>query len=506
MKKITVWILGDQLLEAHPALQAAEEATERKNIRVLLVQSAGRMGKRPYQRKKLVLLFSAMRHYAELLREMDYTVDYVKSETFGQALRDHVAEHEPDLLLTMAAADYNGRHFQQTQLPDKLNIPVKVLPNTHFLLGQFNPYPGTPDKKVILEYFYREMRRHFDILMDDDDPAGGDWNYDKENRKSLPDEIDLPDLPPYEADEITQAVMEEVAELPNGVGTVEGFNLAVTHQQAQKAFEQFMAERMENFGAYEDAMTERHATLFHAVISPYLNIGLLEPLPLIKAAEAAYRDGSAPINSVEGFVRQILGWREYMYWQYWQLMPEMREMNAWEMTRDVPDFFWNGRTDMNCLSHVLNRAIDTGYNHHIERLMILSNFAMLTGLNPQQVNDWFQTFYIDAYEWVMVSNVIGMGLNADGGQTATKPYISSANYINKMSDYCGGCQLKHTKRHGEDACPFNYLYWNFLLEHEEKLRANPRLGRNVLGLRHLDEEERTAVREAAKKFFDQLSN
>jgi len=205
-------------------------------------------------------------------------------------------------------------------------------------------------------------------------------------------------------------------------------------------------------------------------------------------------------------VRQILGWREFMAWQYWRQMPGMKEQNAWAATQPLPPFVWTGETDMACLQHAIRRAIHTGYNHHIERLMLLCNFFMLCGIDPRAVNDWFMALYIDAYEWVMPPNVIGMGLNADGGLTATKPYIASANYINKMGDHCRGCTFDHKKRHGEGACPFNFLYWNFILEHEERLRANPRTSRNLLGLRYLDNAERQAVRAAAAEFLEELGN
>ncbi len=505
MGQTAVWILGDQLPENHPALQAAEAEAGKENVRVLLVQSQARTHKQPYHRRKLVLLFSAMRHYAAELRARGYQVDYLKAPTFGAGLRQFVQEQQPDRLFTMAASEFNGRSFQQHQLASIVGIPVTLLPNTQFLVGQYDPYPNqNNDKKVVMENFYREMRRHFDVLLEDGEPAGGEWNYDKENRKSLPKEIELPDLPRFEPDSVTQEVMDEVAASDHGIGVVDGFDLAVTRQQALAAFDDFLAHRLPNFGAYEDAMTERHATLFHSVLSPYLNIGLLEPLELIEGAAMAYTAGDAPINSVEGFVRQILGWREYIYWQYWRQMPKLVEQNSWEAKRPLPDFFWSADTDLNCLRHVIERAIGAGYNHHIERLMVLCNFCLLAGIEPMAVNSWFLAHYIDAYEWVMLPNVLGMGLNADGGQTATKPYIASANYINKMGDYCGGCRFNHKQRHGEDACPFSFLYWNFLLQHEEILRANPRLGPNVLGLRYLDDDERTAVRHQAQQFLQNL--
>jgi deoxyribodipyrimidine photolyase-related protein len=406
----------------------------------------------------------------------------------------------------MEASEWRGRRFQQTRLSGSLGIPTTILPNTQFLVGRFDPYADIEaSKRVVMEYFYRRMRRHFGILMTaDDQPVGDRWNYDAENRKPLPKDAQPPSVPVFEPDAVTREVMSEVAANGNGVGSVAGFSLAVTRKQALIAFDNFVANRLPDFGPYEDAMSSRHQALYHSVLSPYLNIGLLEPLELIHGAERAYEQGRAPINSVEGFVRQILGWREYIYWQYWRLMPGLMEANTWDAQRPLPQFFWDGQTAMNCLRHALCRAEATGYNHHIERLMLLCNFCLLAGVRPAAVNDWFLSFYVDAYEWVMAPNVIGMGLNADGGLIATKPYIASANYINRMSDYCHRCQYDHQQRSGEDACPFNFLYWSFLLEHEATLRANPRLGRNVLGLGYLDADEREMVRRQAQSFLADL--
>jgi deoxyribodipyrimidine photolyase-related protein len=300
--------------------------------------------------------------------------------------------------------------------------------------------------------------------------------------------------------------MAEVERSNHGVGMVDGFGLAVTRAQALTAFNDFLANRLASFGPYEDAMSSQHPVLYHSKLSPYLNIGLLEPLELIEAVQAAYHQDRAPINSVEGFVRQVLGWREYIYWQYWRLMPDLSEGNAWHAERTLPHFFWDGQTEMNCLRHAISRALESGYNHHIERLMLICNFCLLAGIHPAAVNEWFLSAYVDAYEWVMVPNVIGMGLNADGGLIATKPYIASANYINRMSNYCQPCRYDRRQRSGADACPFNYLYWSFLLKHEATLRANPRMGRNVLGLRHLEEDERKAVRQQALSFLEELGH
>ncbi len=505
MAPITVWILGDQLLRAHPALTSAEAAAGRAGVRVLLIESAARLRQQPYQRKKLVLLLSAMRHYAATLTTMGYQVDYRQAPDFLSGLRAHQAAYGPTRVLTMAAAEEPTRRFQQDEAGPALNTPVEVLPNTQFLTGQFDPFPNAPpERTIIMATFYRAMRRHFDVLLERDGaPVGGRWSYDAENRKPLPRGAQPPPPPRFPPDAITRAVMDEVATFPDGVGSVEGFDLAVTAEEAELALESFIAERLPDFGAYEDAMSRRSALIYHSGLSPYLNLGLLTPLQLVRAAEAAYTAGRAPLNSVEGFIRQVLGWREYIYWQYWRRLPILRSANRWNATRPLPAWFWTGDTDMACLRHVLQGALNTGYTHHIERLMVLCNFCLLAGIEPQAVNAWFLAAYVDAYEWVMLPNVIGMGLNADDG-VATRPYIASANYINTMSDYCGGCRYHPKQRTGPNACPFNLLYWNFLIEHEAALRAKPRLGPAVLGLGRLAPDERASIPREAAAFLEHI--
>jgi deoxyribodipyrimidine photolyase-related protein len=501
---ITVWIPGDQLLLHHPALVAAAATAPRQAITVLLIESEARKRKLPYQRKKLVLLISAMRHYAQELAAAGYRVDYRRAPAMGAGLRAHLAEQATTRLFTMETAEAGGSLWQQ-RLATTLGIPVTLLPNTQFLLGRFPQVAEAGPKKVILEQFYRAMRRRLGLLLEPDgSPTGGAWNFDKENRRPWPmSGLPLPPVPSFAPDAITRTVMAEAADLP-GVGTVEGFDLAVTRADAAAAFADFLRHRLPNFGPYEDAMTRRSATLFHSVLSPYMNIGLLDPLAMAQQAEAEYRAGRAPLASVEGFIRQVVGWREYVYWHYRRQMPGLLSANGWHHTRPLPRFFWDGQTDMNCLRQVIHRVIDTGYSHHIERLMVLCNFCMLAGVDPAAVHRWFLSFYVDAYEWVVAPNVIGMGLNADGGQTATKPYVASANYLAKMSDYCPGCRYNPALRTGEDACPFNYLYWDFLARNEAPLRANPRSGPAVLGLKHLTPADRAAVRQAAAEFLDKL--
>lgn len=498
-----VWILGDQLLPSHPALAQAEVEAGRENVRVLLIESAARLRHRPYQRKKLVLLLSAMRHYAAALGKEGYEIEYIQADSFGEGLAEAVDRRQPEKLWTMASASYGGRRGQE-KLAARLGVAVELLPNTQFLTGRYNPIPDPEaEKRYVMESFYRSMRQEFGLLMEGDEPAGGRWNFDAENRKPLPAHVEPPDPQRFPPDELTRQVMAEVAELP-GVGSVEGFAYAVTRVDALAALDDFLAHRLPHFGAYEDALTVRSHALFHSLLSPYLNIGLLEPLEVAQAAARVYRGGGAPLNSVEGFVRQVVGWREFMYWQYWRQMPGMLDKNAWGAQRPLPAFVWDGEMGMACLSHAIRRALETGYNHHIERLMVLSNFFMLAGIDPRAVNDWFLSLYIDAYEWVMPPNVIGMALNADDGLTATKPYIASANYINKMGDLCAGCRFNPKARTGDDACPFNFLYWNFILTHEARLRANHRTARQAANLRHLDAAERAAVRRQAQDFLDGL--
>lgn len=498
----STWILGDQLLWRHPALiNSAGSKTH-----VVMIESKAAISRRPYHKRKLVLLLSAMRHYAQHLRDEGHKVDYIHAEDYLSGLRQHFETTKNSKLITMASADFYARGLQN-RLADALNVEVELLDNQQFLVERFNPIPKPePGKRYVMEYFYRDMRSHFDILLEPDgEPVGGKWNFDKQNRERLPADIDPPKIESYQPDAITQQVIAEINEADYGVGSLAGFNLAVTHAQAQQALDDFIAHRLEGFGPFEDAMAQRDATLFHSVLSPYVNIGLLEPLQLVHAAVQAYQAGRAPINSVEGFVRQVIGWREFMYWQYWRQMPDLVQKNEWQAHSPMPRMFWDGNTDMNCIQHVHRNAFDIGYTHHIERLMLVTNFCTLAGIDPQAVVDWFKAFYIDAYDWVMQPNVVGMGLNADGGVVATKPYISSANYINKMSDYCGDCPLNRKARTGTEACPFNFLYWNFLIQHEETLRANPRLGRNVLGLRHLDQEERQQMVEQATNYLAQLA-
>ena len=481
---ITVWILPDQLIRDHPALIAAEGEVGRDRVRIVLVESRSWMRRLPYHRKRQVLYLSAGRHFVEELRGDGYAVDLIAAADSRAGLRQHLAKHRSDGLVTMAAAEHDARRWQLTAMQDDLGVGVRLLPNTMFLVGRYDPIPEPePGRRYVMENFYRAMRKRFDILMEPGgSPVSGRWNLDAENRKSLPKGHHVPDPPRFPPDPITRRVMADVEASGHGVGGVDGFDLAVTRADSEAAFADFLAHRLVDFGPYEDAMSRDHGVLFHSALSPQMNLGLLEPLAMARAAQDEYRAGRVPLSSAEGFVRQVIGWREFIYWQYHRQMPGLREANAWGASRPMPRLFWDGRTDLACLGHVVRRLIATGYTHHIERLMLVCNFCLLAGVDPAAVADWFLTFYIDSHDWVVLPNVIGMGLNADSGLTATKPYIASAAYIKRMGDFCGGCAYRHDRRTGPGACPFNLLYWNFLIEHEQALHSNPRLGPAVLGL------------------------
>jgi len=499
--KNSVWILGDQLAPAHPLLDLARKT----ETQIVMIESRLRQHAKAYHKKKIVLILSAMRHYAEELRQAGWQVDYRQAASLTEGLQAHLAEFGATRLLSMKAAEWEARKFQQS-LTGLLGIEVELSPNRHFLVEQFQPVEK-PGQKLILEHFYRAMRKHFQVLMEPDGkPTGDDWNFDDQNRK--PYKGQPRPVPPLSIapDAITRAVMAEVeVSCPNNLGSTVGFALPVTRREALLALDDFIENRLPYFGPYEDAMHLAEPTLFHSMLSPLLNIGLLEPLEVVQRAEQAYRLGQARLNSVEGFVRQILGWREYVYWRYHRMMPGFHERNHWDAQRPLPAFFYTGVTDMNCLNTVINKVLDTGYSHHIERLMVLCNFSLLAAINPQMVNNWFLESYFDAYDWVVTPNVIGMGLCADGGVVGTKPYIASAAYINKMSDYCQGCRYNPKVRTGAEACPFNFLYWNFLLNWEDRLRANPRMGPNVLGLKHLSPADRQQVSQAASEFLENLT-
>lgn len=494
---IGVWVLGNQLWLEQAALASCQE--NRPQTEVLLVESQQFAEQRPYHRQKLVLVWSAMRHFADALKAADWSVTYAMTKNTEAALRDWIAEHTLDELRVMDPVDHP---FRQWLTSLDLPCPLTFVENNHFLWREADFKAWANGRQGLrMESFYREGRKRFDVLMDDDGPTGGDWNYDKQNRNPPKGSLNPPEPCWFEPDGITQAVIEKVdrLEIPT-FGQATPFPWAVTRNQALVVLDYFIDQRLETFGPYQDAMVTGEETLWHALVSPYLNLGLLQPREIIQRVEAAYRDRDLPLNSVEGFIRQVLGWREYMRGLYTYFDPDYSQGNWFDHHHPLPEFFWTGETPLNCLHQVIDQTQRTGYAHHIQRLMILSNFALIAGLNPQAVEDWFHAAFIDAYDWVMQTNVIGMGLFADGGKLASKPYASSANYVNRMSDYCKGCHYNHKHRTGEKACPFNFFYWDFLHRHRDKIQSQGRMGFILKNLDKMSKEELDTIQQQAQNW------
>ena len=464
-----------------------------------------------HHKLKLIFLLSSMRHFAAQLKQQHYHVHYSKLEDNQtcEALEDDIYRvaiaHDIDEVVVAWPGEY--------RLLTKLNalnekIKVTLLDNNLFLCSseQFQAWAQNYSQ-LRMEFFYRQLRQQYRILMHNQQPEGGKWNYDSDNR-SFPKP--LPKFPPrysHQPDAITREVSQLVTEhFPEHMGNNELFSYAVTRQEALKALALFIQQRLPYFGAYQDVMINNQAWLYHSHLSFYLNNGLLTPLECIKAAEAAYYHQQAPLNAVEGFIRQILGWREYVRGIYWLKMPEYKQKNFFAAERKLPAFYWHGQTEMQCLQQCVNNTIDNAYAHHIQRLMVLGNFALLTGINPDEVNEWYLIVYADAHEWVELPNVTGMILFADGGYMASKPYIAGGAYIHKMSNYCENCHYSVKEKAGTSACPFNYLYWYFLIKHKKKLESNPRLAMPYRTLAKMSNEKRQQILSDAKRFLTQLDN
>ena len=388
-----------------------------------------------------------------------------------------------------------------------LGVPVEVRRDTRFIagIGEFRDW-AEGRKTLRMEFFYREMRRATGLLMDGGQPCGGQWNFDSDNRKPARNGPPVPAVPHYLADAATNAVIAMVAaRFPANIGSLAAFGLAVTRADALDALARFVAEALPRFGDYQDAMLSDQPLLWHALLSPYLNIGLLGPREVCAAAEAAYRAGDVPLNAAEGFIRQIIGWREYIRGIYWWAGPGYGARNFLAATRPLPGFYWTGDTGMKCLAQSIGQTIDLAYAHHIQRLMITGNFALLIGADPAAVAAWYLEVYADAYEWVELPNVLGMALFGDGGLLASKPYAASGAYIDRMSDYCRGCRYDVKAKLGADACPFNALYWDFLARHRGKLGGNPRLAMPYRNWDRMADTAQAAIRAQAAGFLDGLA-
>lgn len=505
--KNLVLVFGDQLSLNLSALRASDKNTSL----VLMAELADETHYVPHHKKKIAFIFSAMRHFNQQLREAGWHTEYLQYgnqagvDSFESLLTNAVERYEPERVYITEPNEYRLLELFKA-LDDSYPHLLELLPDERFVCTKRRFVEWAEDRKQPrMEYFYREMRRETGLLMDGDKPVGGKWNFDKENRKAASKSMRFPSPPRFEPDRISTEVLELIEETHGeNFGELRPFWFAVTHEEAERAFTHFLEYALPQFGDYQDAMLQEERFLFHAVISMYLNAGLLDALDICKRVEQAYYRGDAPLNAVEGFIRQIIGWREYVRGIYWWQMPNYVENNHLEHERGLPDFYWHGETDLNCLAQCISQTKQEAYAHHIQRLMVTGNFAMLVGVTPKEIHEWYLAVYADAYEWVELPNTLGMSQFADGGLLGSKPYAGGGNYINKMSDYCNHCRYDVKQKVGENACPLNYLYWHFIDRHERKLSSNMRMKFAYRTWQKMDASRKQEIRDCAASFLNKL--
>ncbi len=507
-----ILVLGDQLTPSLSSLAAGDPALDR----VLMAELHDEATYVRHHKKKIAFVFSAMRHFAQELRSLGWRVDYVTLDgadnqgSFSAQVAHAIAAHAPEQIMVTDAGEWRVSQMFAGWSAG-LNISVIVLPDTRFI-ASIPEFLGWAEgrKQLRMEYFYRDMRRKTGLLMDkdnngDDQPAGGKWNYDAENRKPAGADLFMPIPKATTPDTITQDVLTLVAaRYGNHFGDLEPFWYAVTREGAQAAFTAFVKNALPQFGDYQDAMLTGEPFLYHSLVAQYLNCGLLDPLTMCQEVEAAYRAGHVPLNAAEGYIRQVIGWREYVRGIYWLKMPGYEHSNFFGHSRALPSFYWTAQTDMACIRSAVTQTKEQAYAHHIQRLMVTGNFAMLAGIDPHELHEWYLSVYADAYEWVELPNTVGMSQFADGGVLASKPYAASGAYINRMSNYCSGCRYDVKQRTGAKACPFNALYWDFISRHRDKIGNNPRMAQMVRTYDKFAEEEQTRITASAAAFLETL--
>ena len=498
-----VLVLGDQLSPDIAALKAADKAQDI----VVMAEVSNEASYVPHHPKKIAFLFSAMRHFAQKLRQDGWTVDYTQL--------DADTPHGSIAAALIAAADRHGTskviatepgEWRLIQHLNDAPLDLTQMEDDRFIAthAEFEAW-AEGRKQLRLEWFYREMRRKTGLLMDGDKPSGGKWNFDHDNRKPAPGAVDFSGPLRFEPDAITSDVLDLVETRFGGnFGTLRLFWFAATPENARLSLTHFIDGGLTKFGDYQDAMLTDERFLWHSILSMYLNAGLLSPLEICRAAEAAWQKGTAPLNAVEGFIRQIIGWREFVRGIYFHEGPDYTSRNALAHDRALPALYWGGETKMHCLSQAVAQTREDAYAHHIQRLMVTGNFALLAGIHPHEVHEWYLAVYADAYEWVEAPNTIGMSQFADGGVVGSKPYVSSGNYIDRMSDYCKSCAYSVKTKAGEGACPFNLLYWHFLDRHRDKFQGNPRMGNMYRTWDRMNADKRDTIVAQADAFLSQM--
>ena len=502
-----VLVLGDQLDADSPALRRARPG---ESV-VVMIEATGEAVRAWSHKQRIAVFLAAMRHHAADLRAKGWQVDYRDLDagwpSLAEGLEDAIVQHRPQRVLAVEAGEWRVEAEIEAACR-RQGVALEWVADTHFYCSRADFQAWARGRKsLVMEFFYREQRRRFGILMEGAQPVGGTWNFDKENRGSFgrggPGV--LPRWARFEPDDITRGALDAVAaHFPEHPGELGSFRWPVTRAQARAALDDFITHRLPLFGRYQDAMWQGEPWLYHAGLSTALNLKLLDPRVAVSAAVAAWEAGAAPLAAVEGFVRQVLGWREFIRGVYWLKMPGYAELNHFGHQRPLPEFFWTAQTDLNCLRQCFSDTLENGYAHHIQRLMVIGNFALLAGLEPRGVCDWFLAAYTDAVEWVELPNTLGMALHADGGIVGSKPYVASGAYIKRMSNYCTGCSYDPGKRSGAGACPFNLLYWDFLARHRPRLGANPRMALAVRNLDRIEATELARIRAAAAGFLDGL--
>ncbi len=498
-----VLVLGDQLTDTLSALRAADRARDL----VVMAEVADEASYVPHHPKKIAFFFAAMRKFAARLEGDGWRVAYTRfndphntGSIPGELMRRAKQEGTSELLATQPG------EWRLIEALDAMPLKLETLPDDRFFCTGTRFADWAKGRKTLrMEHFYREMRRESGFLMDGDKPEGGKWNFDHDNRKPAKDDLFRQRPPHFEPDEVSEEVLTLVERhFPHNFGDLRPFWLATDRKGARQALSHFIRHALPDFGTYQDAMLQRDKFLYHAVISPYLNTGLLTAREVCQAAEDAYRAGDVPINSAEGFIRQILGWREFIRGVYFLEGPDYPRRNRLNHRRKLPAMYWGGETRMNCMAHAVGQTQTDAYAHHIQRLMVTGNFALLAGVDPGQVHEWYLSVYADAVEWVEAPNTVGMSQFADGGVVGSKPYVSSGAYINRMSDYCGDCHYRVKDRNGERACPFNLLYWHFLNRHRERFQGNPRMAQMYRTWDRMDECHRDTVLAEGDALLDRL--
>lgn len=490
-------VLGDQL----DRLSSAFDGLDPKQDVVWMAEVREESLKVPVSLPRIAIFLAAMRHFRESLRGEGIEVDYrelsLGESSLESALANALRRHKPRKVVMVEPGEWSVRERLRATVAEQ-GVTLDERLDRHFLCSHQDFAEHARGRKQLrMEFFYREMRRKYNVLVDaHGKPEGGDWNYDAENRGSFgkAGPVDLPVPVQFSPDSLTTQVITEVRQqFPDHVGKLDHFDWPVTRDQALVALRDFIDNRLAFFGDYQDAMWTREPWLYHSRISAALNLKLLHPLEVVEAAVLAYRAGSAPLPATEGFIRQILGWREYVRGVYWHLMPGYLQRNAMGAAQPLPGFFWTIDTDMRCLAESIGQTLDYGYAHHIQRLMVTGLFCLLLGVDPKEVHAWYLSVYVDAIEWVELPNTLGMSQYADGGVMASKPYIASGRYIDKMSNYCGHCRYKPAEATGKSACPFTTLYWDFLIRHESELAGNPRMVMQVRNLARLSDTRRSEI-------------